>query len=99
TSLVTTPQRLRIFTACIMLCAVPVVILSALDLYEVIKIPRLVAPGSKFVHEKGRLYGPGIFQDPNDVCVFISTALLLVIGKLADKRAGFLRWLIWLPCV
>jgi putative inorganic carbon (HCO3(-)) transporter len=99
TSLVTTPQRLRIFTACLILFAVPVVILSALDLYEVIKIPRLVSPGSKFVHEKGRMYGPGIFQDPNDTCVLIGMVMLLVIGKLADKRAGFLRWLIWLPCV
>lgn len=98
-SLVTTPRRLRIFTACLILFAVPVVILSALDFYKVIKLPRLTDSTGKFVQEKNRMYGPGIFQDPNDTCVLICTVMLLAIGRLMDRRSGPLRFFVWLPCL
>jgi O-antigen ligase len=45
-----------------------------------------------------RLAPASLEKNPNDVCVLIVTALVLVVGRLADRRAGSLRWL-WLPCV
>src|SRR5262249_914360 len=63
------------------------------------QLPRPLLPTGKLATvDPKRMYGPGIFQDPNDVCVLIVTALVLVVGRLADRRAGAGRWL-WLGAV
>jgi O-antigen ligase len=43
------------------------------------------------------MYGPGIFQDPNDVCVIIVTAAILLGSFLSDRRLGAGRWFWLLP--
>jgi O-antigen ligase len=92
TSLVTTPRRLRTFIACMVVFSAAVVVLATMDYYSLIELPRIV---EQFRDQEGvvrRLYGPGIFQDPNDICALIVTSLLLVLGLLSDRRSGTLRW-------
>ena len=92
-SLVTTPERLRLFISCQILFSTAVAGLSALDYHGVIELPlteelkKLVEELMKNGDEK-RMYGPGIFQDPNDICVLIVTAVILLMGKLGDRRVG-----------
>ena len=98
-SLITTPGRLRLFIACQVLCVTVVVLLAAMDFHKLIELPRPQGPsGRPAVIEANRMYGPGHFSDPNDICVLLVTALMLVLGRLADRRAGLARWL-WLPCL
>lgn len=95
-SLVTTPQRLRTLLTCVLLFSCVVVILSALDFYGVITLPRdEFVNGRKVTYDMNRLYGPGIFSDPNDICVLIVACTMVLVGRLADGRASVARWL-WL---
>jgi hypothetical protein len=96
-SLVTTPARLRIFIGCMAFYSAAVVVLAALDFYEVIELPRILEQGRDTEDVVRRLYGPGIFQDPNDICTLIVTCLVLVLGLLADRRGGVLRWAFLVP--
>ena len=43
------------------------------------------------------MYGPGIFQDPNDVGLLIVASTMLLLGRLFDPKAGSLRMLWLLP--
>jgi O-antigen ligase len=95
-SLISTPRRLKLFIGCMIVFAAAVVVLSTLDFHKVIHIPRAVTTtGASVVNDKTRMYGPGIFQDPNDICILIATVAVLVVGLLADRRTGPARWL-WL---
>lgn len=98
-SLVTTPRRLKTFTSCLILCTLLTTIVSMLDFFKVIQLPR-PDPGLfvRFRIDETRMYGPGIFADPNDVSVIISAAVLLVLGKLADKGNHWrFLWVLVLP--
>lgn len=95
-SLVTTPARLRVFLACLLLFTCVAVILSVLDFYKVIAIPRIESINGKPVTiDPNRMYGPGIFSDPNDICMVIVFCIMVLWGRLADGRGGLFRWL-WL---
>src|SRR5262249_10492775 len=89
---------------CLIVFAVAVAVVSALDFHRVLptptgQLPRPLLPTGKLATvDPKRMYGPGIFQDPNDVCVLIVTALVLVVGRLAGGRSGAARWL-WLVAV
>jgi O-antigen ligase len=97
-SLVTTPGRLRVFLGWLVLCAAVVTIVAALDFYKVIAIPRALQESGKPVEiDPDRMYGPGIFQDPNDVCVLIVISMILLLGRVSDRRSGVARWLWLLP--
>jgi O-antigen ligase len=92
-SLVTTPRRLRVFLGFLIVFAAVVTVVAALDYYKAIEIPRgFPEPGKAEAIEVNRMYGPGIFQDPNDICVLITTCMILLIGRLADRRGGLARW-------
>jgi O-antigen ligase len=95
-SLVTTPSRLRLYTSVVVLCSAVVVVVAAMDFYGMLALPRAQRMGRTAVVDPNRLYGPGIFQDPNDICVLIVTATMLLLGKLADRRSGLPRlgWLL-----
>jgi O-antigen ligase len=100
-SLVTTPKRLRIFLASLAACATLTVLLSILDHHKFgVDLPRAPIRDARgyLTIDPNRMYGPGIFSDPNDVCVLIVTALMIVLGRLADRRLGAGRWL-WLIAV
>jgi O-antigen ligase len=92
-SLVTTPERLRTFCGWLVLFACAVTVLAAMDFHKVIHLPRTLSRLGTFAAEdETRMYGPGIFQDPNDICVLIVAAGLLLLGRLADTKTGSLRW-------
>jgi O-antigen ligase len=97
-SLVTTPWRIRMFLGCVVVYTAMVTILAALDFYKVIAIPRPLLDTGKVIYlDPDRMYGPGIFQDPNDICVLIATSLMFLLGLMSDRRVGVARWLWLLP--
>jgi putative inorganic carbon (HCO3(-)) transporter len=99
-SLVITPKRLRLFTSCLILFTTVVIVLSMLDFFEISKLPRMIRPdGTVGAIEKDRMYGPGIFQDPNDVCILIVANLMLLLGRVCDTRQGASRFLWSIPLV
>jgi hypothetical protein len=97
TSLVNTPGRLRLFISCMVVFSAVVVTLATMDYYDVIQLPRADEQLLKLGDAPKRLYGPGIFQDPNDICILIVTALVLLLGRLSDRRSGLLRWAFLVP--
>jgi len=103
-SLVLNGARLRAFTGWLVLFASLVAMLGILDFHEQLgflpngKLPRLKNEfGMEAVEDKTRMYGPGIFQDPNDIAALIGSTFLLLLGRLQDKRSGPLRFLWLLP--
>jgi O-antigen ligase len=44
-----------------------------------------------------RLCGPGIFHDPNDLCVIVTVGILLGLHWLGERRLGTSRFLLLLP--
>jgi O-antigen ligase len=94
--LVNTPRRIRIFIGWLAVFAAAVTIVSVLDFRGIIHIPRpLGIDGLERKGDGSRLYGPGLFQDPNDICVLINTALVLLLAHLLDRREGAAR-VLWL---
>jgi O-antigen ligase len=95
-SLVTTPRRMELFTSCLIVFTCVTTILSVLDFHKVIQLPRYLSEtGLPVLIDPNRMYGPGIFQDPNDICIIIVSSLMLLLGKLTNKHAGPAR-LLWL---
>lgn len=97
-ALVTTPGRLRVLSSMLVVYATVMTLLSILDFYHFIRLPRVVILGREQALEEGRMYGPGIFSDPNDVCVIITVGILLLLAQLSDRRQGAAR-VLWLPCL
>jgi O-antigen ligase len=98
-SLVTTSQRLKIFIGCLIVYTTAMTVVSLLDFYEYLALPREMGKyGEPVVTDTKRMYGPGIFNDPNDVCVVINTALIFLLGLLMNKQTPkrFL-WILLLP--
>ena len=96
-ALVTTPTRMKVFIAFLVLFACVMAILSMLDFTKVIELYRPVGTdGQVVVRELDRMYGPGLFGDPNDLCTILVTMLILTLGLLTDSRSGSPRvsWLI-----
>ena len=96
-ALVTTPTRMKVFVAFLVFFAGIMATLSLLDFYEVITLPRpTMIDGKVAEFERDRIYGPGLFGDPNDLCTILVTMLILTLGLLTDSRAGSPRvlWLI-----
>ena len=44
-----------------------------------------------------RLQGPGIFRDPNDLCVLLDVGILAGLYWLFKPKLGMFRWLWLLP--
>src|SRR5262249_23470657 len=83
--LVNTPARIRAFIGWLAVFAAAVTVVSVLDYRGVIHIPRpLGIDGLEKKGDGSRLYGPGLFQDPNDICVLITTTLVLLLAHLLD---------------
>jgi putative inorganic carbon (HCO3(-)) transporter len=98
-ALVTTPRRLKVFVGFLVFFAAVMAILSVLDFYKVIELIRpKEINGHKITLERDRMYGPGLFGDPNDLCTILVTMLLLAAGLLTDSRSGAARVLWLIPC-
>ncbi len=100
--LVTTPSRLRHILNVVLWSVVIVAGATVLQYHGVISFPTIDVSRElgqkKFTGESGdilRLVGTGIFQDPNDMCVLLATAVLLGLYRLADQAWSLFRFL-WL---
>lgn len=105
-SLVINGPRLRSFTSWLVLFATLVALLGILDFHSLLtflpkgKLPRLKNElGMETEEDTTRMYGPGIFQDPNDIAALICSASILLLGRLFDKRSGPVRFLWFLPMI
>ncbi len=98
-SLVTTPRRVHVFVASVVCFAVVLCLITVLQYHDVITLPTVQL--LKETHVDGwssettyqRLQGTGIFQDPNDFCVMLATALPLCLYLAAHSRLR-LGWLL-----
>ncbi|NBO93239.1 MAG: O-antigen ligase domain-containing protein [Planctomycetia bacterium] len=92
--LVKTPQRLWWFIMVLAVCASGVAILGLCDFFQMIHLPRMKdSLGRDPIQDPTRMVGPGLLQDPNDMCLFLITSGLLFLAIVSDKRLGVLRWL------
>lgn len=96
--------RLRLFLGCLGALILGVTVLVLLQYHKAINIPALA------VHETWeydprtgtmmpplpRVCGPGIFHDPNDLCVTLVIGLIICLYWLGERRLGALRfaWLV-----
>ena len=95
-ALVTTPRRMKIFVGSLVVFATVMATMSILDFYKYIELPRpAVIDGRVVTYEKDRMYGPGLFGDPNDLCTILATMLLLTLGLLANSKVG-MRRVVWM---
>jgi O-antigen ligase len=100
-SLVNTLGRLRVFLACLLLIAAVVLVVAVLDYHQIAPLSTLKAARDTEVGSWGevtefdRLQFTGIFNDPNEVCVWLATLLPLVLGGLLRDR-DVLRRGLWL---
>jgi putative inorganic carbon (HCO3(-)) transporter len=104
-SLVNTGQRLRCFLGWILVFATVLALVSVLNMHGIIQLQNLKTVTSGEVdiltgenRAVRRLMGTGIFQDPNDMCVVLSTLLPLALYFLTDRKTDVLK-LVWLATV
>ena len=102
TGLVTTPARLRRLLNVVLWSVVIVAAATVLQYHGVITLPTIDV--SRELGEKKlpgdtgevlRLVGTGIFQEPNDMCVLLATAVLLGLYRLTDRAWRGFR-VLWL---
>jgi O-antigen ligase len=97
-SLVTTPKRLQWFIVVLVFSTSVVAVAGMLDFYQAIRLPRMKNIwGLDPVEDPTRMYGPGVFQDPNDLALLLGVSAILLFALLSDKRLGPLRWLGLIP--
>lgn len=101
-STVDSPAKLRTFQHWLVGLIVVVAGLALLQYYNVVNIPALEVlqagdvdedTGERFVCV--RLRSTGIFNDPNDLCLILSLAIITCLYFAGDGRSGPLRFL-WL---
>jgi len=101
-ALVDSPARVRTFLGWLAACAAVAAVLAILDYHGIRELPKpalrpakdLAAPAPE---EGVRMVGTGQFEDPNDLCVLLVTAMMLALYGLSDRRGGWLRGLWLLP--
>jgi hypothetical protein len=97
-SVVDSPKRLRIFVLWLLFCATVMVLLAVLDFHKILEFAKIEKPIDHPEYTTlldGRLSGPGLFQDPNDLCIMVVMAVPLCLYALTDTRWGPLRF-VWL---
>lgn len=99
-SLVNTPERLRIFLKCIVLCVLVMTAIVLLDHYEVIRVEAIEPIIQNEYDEEGaiidsypRLRYLGTFQDPNDLSMLLGVGMIISV-YLYVSGASFIR-LLW----
>jgi O-antigen ligase len=104
-ALVNTPRRLRTFLWCLAAFACVQILLAMLQHYRVVDLlalrPIEVREDALAPDEVVRMYGAGIFHDPNDLGVLAVTAIAMFLYLLSDglSRVGKWRWIQGLTCV
>lgn len=92
-SVVNTPARLRGYLAWLVTFTAVVVAVAVLDYHEIVKLPHLQtrliegeADRFGIEQEITRLQFSGIFQDPNELCVWLAALLPLSLYVVAKDR-------------
>jgi putative inorganic carbon (hco3(-)) transporter len=96
-----TPRRVRLFSAGLGVVILTMSALALLQYHGVINVAALaVHQHAEYDGETGglartygRLCGPGIFHDPNDLCVSLVVGALLWLYWAGDRRLGPVRYL------
>jgi len=101
---VDTGPRLQRFLTCIVLFAMVASSLALLQYHRYIDIPALAAYEQREIDEETgevvvypRLCGTGVFNDPNDVCLMLTAAILLCLYRINAPGAGRIRFFWLLP--
>ncbi|HEV3447067.1 MAG TPA: O-antigen ligase family protein, partial [Gemmataceae bacterium] len=98
-SLVNNPSRLRQFLYALVLYTGTMTVLALLQYHGAIDVEALATlkENGSFNESTGeqviflRLRGPGIFNDPNDLCLILLTGMAICLWRAADRNAGIRR--------
>ncbi len=101
-ALVSTPGKLRVLLACVILFGVISTGVAVLEYHDVIELPNLKTVQDSWLDERTgdlqvvrRLMLTGILHDPNEFCLFLSMLTLLTLHQLSNPQSGIAR-LFWL---
>jgi len=92
-SLASTPRRLRGLLILVCVCVTFIAILAILQYYNYINIQSLAPVLDSGLNQDGqefrfeRLRGPGIFNDPNDICHILGLSILACCYAISTKRS------------
>lgn len=106
TGLVNSPARLGRFLFAIVLFIIAIAGIAALNFHGVIQVAGIEARDRAMGEDQDgnvlsvvQLYGPGIFNDPNDLSLILSAALLILIHFAFDTRSWVRRFVLLAACV
>jgi hypothetical protein len=103
-SVVSTPGRLRTYLRFLVVVCAAVVAIAALDFHQVVPLPAATALKDTEVGRWGevtafeRLQFSGIFNDPNELAVWLATLLPLALYNLLYDR-DLLRRVVWVAAL
>ena len=96
---VNSPRRLRYFLGWLGILILAVALLAILQFHGVIAIPALtpfeqreIDPQTGEATVFPRMCGPGIFHDPNDLCVVMALGIAISVYWLGERKLGELRF-------
>lgn len=100
-ALVTTPAKLRLLLASIVVFGVVTAGVAVLEYHQAIDLPNLKTVEDAYRDRQGdvvtlrRLMLTGVLHDPNEFCVFLGVLCILTLHRLTDPASGLSR-LLWL---
>ena len=99
-----TPERFQQFLTWLVRFVFVATSLAVVHFYELANIPALAAYAQREIDEETgeiiifqRLCGTGIFNDPNDICLLLSMAMMLCLYRFKRPGAGPLRFVLLIP--
>ncbi len=101
-----TPEKFQRFLNSLVIFTMLATGLALLQFYHVVDIPALAAYEQREIDEETgevivfpRLCGSGMFNDPNDVCLLLTVAMMICIYRLMTPGAGPKRFVWTAPMV
>lgn len=105
TGLVNTPARLSRFIVAVVLFIVGIAAIAALNYRGVIHVAGITTADRRTGFDESgqavtveQLYGPGIFNDPNDFSLILSTGMLILIHFALDTKNWSRRLVVLAAC-
>lgn len=94
--LLTTPRRMRTFLLWIVVFTFILTVVSVLNFNGIIRIESIstAIEGEEYAFYR-RMSGMGLYNDPNDLCLILVTAMGICASRLGDRRSSLAR-LFWL---
>jgi hypothetical protein len=103
-AVVDTPSRLRTFLGLIVPLVMVVALLGILQMHEVIdyealrpSVQQAFDPEVGTLVSSARMCGPGVFNDPNDMCLVLTFGIICALYRGATARNYALSALWWSP--